>query len=345
MVRSKGITLPVLNLLRRCRDVIILLALLTSCSKPLVDDAKERIQAKTFLGYQSNQVNLNGINFHYIAKGSGSAVVMLHGFPYFAESWHPLLEPLSSTYHTFAPDLRGYAYSDKPNEIEDYQIEKLVEDVKLFIHHVAPNQQVVVIGHDWGGVLAWALAQQYPELIQKLVVINAPPFNVLLNMLHTSESQRQASAYVDLLTSWKAKLFYWFKGADLFWGKNESLLEQGIVSESYKHAFLAAWSQPGAAEAAIKWYQANIPDFDKIEDSHFWPEKDAQVSVPSLLIWSEHDKAFSEDTFNAIPGYVEHLQIYEIDTDSHTPFITHTALVLQAIQRFLEGGLVPEASN
>lgn len=319
--------------------MLILSLSMFGCSKEKVlenNDISSNKEQKSYLGYSSKIIEINGLSFHYVEAGSGSLILFLHGFPYFAESWDPLLKPLSEKYHVVAPDNRGYGYTAKPPLVNDYNIEYLVADVSALINKLANNKPVILVGHDWGGVLAWSVAQKHPQLVNKVIAINAPPFNVFLNMLAHSDSQREASSYIDMLTSWVGELYFYIKGPELMWGSSlQQLHEKGHVNDEFKRAFLAAWSQKGAAEAAVNWYKANIPAFDEINDDSYLQDKNTRIQVPSLLIWSKNDKAFSFDTFQAIPRYVDNLEINVIDTASHTPHLDHTTEVLDAIEEFI----------
>lgn len=307
----------------------------TNVSQKKTPSVNELNSQKSALGYDSKFIELNDVTFHYVEAGSGDLIVFLHGFPYFGEVWDKLLRPFSQHYRVVAPDNRGYAYTDKPDEVTDYRIDKLVEDVKALVNQLSVNKKVILIGHDWGGVLAWAMGQQYPDMVSKVVVINAPPYNIFLKMLQESASQQEASKYIGKLSGWISKILFAIKGPELIWSSLDYLHTDGHVSDAFKQAFLTAWEQPGAGEGATNWYKANIPEFDQINDKTYWPSKDARVSVPSLLIWSKHDKAFTDDTFRAIPAVVDDLTIHIIDTKSHTPFLDHTAEVLETIDAFL----------
>ena len=293
---------------------------------------------------ESKRLELNDLSFHYLEKGhedpAKPLMIFLHGFPYFASAWKPLLVPLSDQYHVVALDNRGYAYSTKPEDVNDYHIRHLVNDVKAIIDTLNNNkgssQKTILVGHDWGGVVAWTVAQQYPELIAQVIVINAPPFNTFLRTLSTSPAQQEASKYVPWLSSWLSRLAFFVKGPELLWGKSlVSLHENGHVDDAFKAEFLAAWRQENAASSATKWYQANIPEFDDISAQHYWPEAAKKITVPSLLIWSKDDKAFTQDMFEAIIADVEQVKVNVIDTSSHAPFLDHTDQVLKYIREFL----------
>ena len=318
---------------------ILSLILLISCSE--LDYTEQSVQQEgwvTSLGYQSRFIHLNSYRFRVIEAGGGDTIILLHGFPYFAEAWHPLIKPLSKKFYLVAPDNRGYGRTAKPEHIKDYKLEKLTSDVVQLINHVSPDRPVTLIGHDWGGVLTWSVAQHHPELLDKVVVINAPPMPAFLLSLATYKSQQKASAYIGKLSGLPAKLIFWFKGTDLLWGKRfEQLLNDGYISTEFKQAFYDNWQSNESVYAAIKWYQANIPEPELIVADQHKANADSRIDVPSLLIWSSGDKAFTQDTFNLIESYVSQLTIKVIDSDSHAPFLDHQAEVLAAIEEFLAG--------
>jgi pimeloyl-ACP methyl ester carboxylesterase len=289
------------------------------------------------LGYDSKFATLNGLKFHYVQKGNGERIVFIHGYPFFAASWDKLLTHFSQSYHVVAPDNRGYGLSAKPEGVENYTIDKLVEDVKALIEHLPGSQKVNLVGHDWGGLLAWAVAQKYPELVNKIVVINAPPYNVMLHMAANNEEQAKASDYMEKLKSPGIEKLFEQHGPEMLWryGFNK-LYAGGDLDDEFKAAFFAAWQQPGAFTSAVNWYRANIPLFADINDSHYWPSKDARVTVPSLLIWSERESVFVPAMLDEIPKYVDDLSITIISDSGHSPFFDKTKEVSAAMQEFFD---------
>src|SRR3954469_25269010 len=117
---------------------------------------------------------VNGVRLHLVEAGSGPPVVLLHGFPEFWYSWRRQLPALAAAgYRAIAPDLRGDNESDKPPGVESYRSSKLVGDVAGLIGHLRAGPAVVV-GQDWGGVIAWLLVMRRPDLVRAVVVMNAP---------------------------------------------------------------------------------------------------------------------------------------------------------------------------
>ncbi|WP_299082478.1 alpha/beta hydrolase [uncultured Paraglaciecola sp.] len=313
-------------------------ALLASAFTGCTDTSKFKAltTAKSHMGLVSKTITVNSLNFHYVEKGSGDLMLFLHGFPYFSEVWYKQIHAFGNRFHAVAPDNRGYGYTDKPENVSDYHLAKLVSDVEQLITKLSPNKKVILVGHDWGAALAWGTAQLHPNLIKKIIIINGVPSNAFLNVLGNSEKQREKSKYIGKLDSWLVKLLFAVKGPEMIWQGVSRLHEAGQVDDAFKQAFLTAWDQPQAAQSAINWYAANFPEFDNIQAQDYWPSKQARVTVPSLLIWSKNDPAFTDEVFNAIPQYVDDLTIKVIDTDSHAPFIDHSEKVITFMEEFIQ---------
>src|SRR5215203_5612511 len=120
---------------------------------------------------------VNGVDLHYVTAGSGPLVVLLHGFPEFWYSWRHQIEPLAQTHTVVALDQRGYNHSSKPAGVAAYALERLVEDLRA------------LIGHDWGGVVAWSFAMRYPLLTERLAVLNLPHPRLMAKALLTNPRQ------------------------------------------------------------------------------------------------------------------------------------------------------------
>lgn len=148
------------------------------------------IEKKVSHSYATN----NGVRIHYASLGQGPLVVMIHGFPDYWLTWRHQMDALSSNYHVVALDQRGYNLSDQPPGAENYTISLLAADVAAVIRACGATE-AVVIGHDWGGAVAWNFANAYPNMTSKLIVLNLPhPRGFLRELAHNPDQQKN-SAY------------------------------------------------------------------------------------------------------------------------------------------------------
>src|ERR1035438_5433196 len=123
---------------------------------------------------QDHFAEVNGIRLHYVSAGKGPLILFLHGFPEFWYEWKNQLAEFGQDHLAVAPDMRGYNLSDKPSEVEQYQVRILIEDVRALAEHLGHKKKFILVGHDWGGAVAWAYAMAHPETLEKLVIVNAP---------------------------------------------------------------------------------------------------------------------------------------------------------------------------
>ena len=121
--------------------------------------------------WEHNEAIINGVRLHWVQAGEGPLVILLHGFPEFWYSWRHQIPVLSTRFCVVAPDMRGYNLSEKPQS--GYDIETLTADVLALIRSLG-EEKAIIIGHDWGGVIAWAFAARFPDATEKLVIMNAP---------------------------------------------------------------------------------------------------------------------------------------------------------------------------
>jgi pimeloyl-ACP methyl ester carboxylesterase len=143
----------------------------------------------------SNFIEANGLRFHYVSQGEGKLILLLHGFPEFWYSWKKVIPLLSAGNKVVAPDMRGYGQTAKPQNIADYNYKTLAKDIADLIKGLGYTKAYIV-GHDWGGGVAWEFAKLYPEMTEKLIVLNCPPAVKLQREIFTSFSQFKKSWYV-----------------------------------------------------------------------------------------------------------------------------------------------------
>jgi epoxide hydrolase 4 len=319
---------------------LILFIILPATSQKLAGSDKtaiKSVQSSSVDFYRQSNVDSDGINIHYLEAGEGEVMVFLHGYPFYALGWDNLLRPFSAFYHVVAPDNRGYNLSDKPANVEDYKLCKLVDDVAALADKVSPNDKIILVGHDWGGALAWTFAKVYPQRVSKIIVINAPPTNVLLDSLKDDPEQQKASAYMNILKGGKVELLFEQAGPEMLWNYGfNKLYAAGKLDDTFKQAFFSAWQQPQALKSALNWYRANIPAFDKIDEDSYFPPKGTRIKVPSLLIWTENERTFSRGNIDKTAELADDIVVEWILDSGHSPFLDKPEQVVEKIMTFLQ---------
>jgi len=269
-------------------------------------------------------VETNNIKLHTIVIGEGPPLVLLHGFPDFWYGWKSVITSLKKYYKLIIPDMRGYNLSDKPEGVEKYKIEILVEDIKGLIESLSLGK-VFLAGHDWGGVVAWAFAEKYPELLQKLAILNAPHMKIFQQKLRTDKKQQKASFYIfEFLKPDGEKFLFkddykWLKFAVFEGMKNKSNL-----TDFDKEQYLSAWTQPGAILGGVNYYRANV-SFDD------WTGK---IAVPTLVIHGMKDSAVLSSVLNGLSDYVDDLKIVRAENSSHWVMHDQPELVVSSFKEF-----------
>jgi pimeloyl-ACP methyl ester carboxylesterase len=287
-------------------------------------------------------VKVNGVKLHYVTAGKGPLILFLHGFPEFWYEWKNQLTEFGKDYQAVAPDLRGYNLSDKPAELDQYKIATLVEDIRALGDHFSHNKKFILVGHDWGGAVAWAFAIAHPDYLQKLVIVNAPHPGVFTKLLASDPKQQAASQYMLMFRSDKAEEM--LSGNNYAGLVNAVLgagLKNGVFTEDDKQAYIKAWSQPGALTGGLNYYRANrvgppSPDPKQTSTGNFAVDPSAlMVKVPTLVIWGEKDTALLTGNLDGLDQFVPQLTIKRIADGSHWVIHEKPAEVNAAIREFI----------
>jgi pimeloyl-ACP methyl ester carboxylesterase len=305
--------------------------------------------------------DVNGVRLHYaiarpdelatsVRAGGTNAndaklIVFLHGFPEFWYAWRKQLEEFGRDFTAVAPDMRGYNLSSKPAAVEEYGVAKLVGDVRALIEHISRAHHLrastcYLVGHDWGGIVAWCVAMAFPEIVAKLVIVNAPHPKIFARELRENPAQQEASQYMLVFRSPQAE---GMMSANQFALMQESILGEGIrqgyISEADRAAYVEAWSQPGALTGGLNYYRAAEvgPSTRSGQDAFNLKEEIAsfEVKMPTLVIWGEKDPYLLSSSLNGLEKYVPNLKVERIPDATHWVVHEKPERVNKLIHEFL----------
>jgi epoxide hydrolase 4 len=221
---------------------------------------------------------------HYAEAGDGPLIILLHGFPEFWYAWRRQIEPLADAgFRVVAPDMRGYNLSSRPSAVSAYSAELLAADIRGLIHERGA-ESALLVGHDWGGTVAWMTAMLHPEVVDRLAILDAAHPRKLSQGLH-SPSQLRKSWYFFFFqppglaeAAVRARNWHFFRHF-LHAARPGSFAPRDL--ELYVHA----WSQPGAATGMLNYYRNSVRESPKRAAARLRP-----IQAPTLVIWGERDQ-------------------------------------------------------
>lgn len=235
----------------------------------------------------------NGVRIHYATVGQGPLMVMIHGFPDFWYSWRHQMAGLQDDYQVVAIDQRGYNLSDQPAGDEHYDMQLLIADVAAVIRHF-DQDKAVIVGHDWGGMVAWYFAFAYPQMVDRLVVLNLPHPHALIRELTVNQQQRVSSDYAVRFSAGSPS------DPDIFFGM--PMLPQtlaGWVSDPVaRQRYIEAFAQSDF-DAMLAYYKRNFPPLPELSATASELSADIpQLNVPLLVMHGLNDTVLLSDGLN-----------------------------------------------
>lgn len=247
------------------------------------------------------------VKIHYVTKGTGPLVVMIHGFPDYWYTWRNQIPELAKHFQVVAIDQRGYNKSDQPKGVQNYAMPKLVADVKSVIDHFG-REQAIVVGHDWGGAVAWSFAMAHPEMTERIVILNLPHPSALRRELANNPAQHQASAYARRFQQPDAASALTAEGLT-FWIKDDDARPKYV--EAFKRS-----SFPGM----LNFYRANYP-----REPYDQPDTETpKVKCSVLMIHGLKDTALLPGGLNGTWQWLEKdLTLVTLPNADH--FVQHDA--------------------
>lgn len=289
-----------------------------------------RTDAVSSTGPEPERIRANGLEFSCVVCGpeDGSPVVLLHGFPEIAFGWRHQIPALTAAgFRVIVPDQRGYGRSSKPDGVSAYALDLLAEDVVAIAASLG-HERFAVVGHDWGGVVAWHLAGRHGAHVQRLAILNAPNLDVLPDYTLRHPLQLVRSSYV-------AAFRVPFVPEVALGAADHALLRATLTSSSRPGTFTSAdldvyrkaWSQPGALTAMLNWYRASARGA---------PRGSVRIARPVLVIWGDRDVALAPSLAEASAELCDDVEVVHIETASHWVQHEEAARVNELLVAFLE---------
>lgn len=288
----------------------------------------------TVLQEQHQFIVSNGVRLHYVTQGEGPLMLMLHGFPEFWYSWRHQLPEFSQDYKVVALDLRGYNDSDKPTNLEAYRLSELVQDVRGVIEGLGYDR-CILVGHDWGGAIAWNFAYDYPDMVDRLIVLNLPhPAKFASGLLTPQQLLRSSYIFFFQLPLLPEFLLQAFDYQPVVQALRNTAVNKAAFSADDLKAYQQAAAKPGALTAMINYYRANLlqPELT----SRNW----GSLQVPTLLLWGEDDPALGKELTYGTEAYVPNLTLRYIPHCSHWVQQEKPQLVNQYMREFLNSPVI-----
>jgi len=235
------------------------------------------------------EADSSGVKIHYVHMGKGPVLIMVHGFPDYWYTWRDQMPTLAKKFHVVAIDQRGYNKSGQPEGVENYTVDKLVGDVVAVVKDLGA-EKATILGHDWGGMVAWRFAMAHPDLTERLIILNLPHPRGLLRELRENPKQEENSQY--------ARNFQ-LPGAAAF--LTAEAISGWVKEPEAKKKYIEAFKR-SSFESMLNYYKANYPRPPYEETEAL---KEARVKCPVLLIHGLDDKALLDGALNGTWRWID----------------------------------------
>jgi pimeloyl-ACP methyl ester carboxylesterase len=242
-----------------------------------------------------------GVKIHYATVGKGPLVVMIHGFPDFWYSWRHQMEGLSDQFQVVAVDQRGYNLSDQPKGVENYDMRLLVADIAAVIKHLG-KEKATIVGHDWGGAVAWQFALNVPQMTENLIILNLPHPNGLARELRSNQEQIKNSEYARNFQQKSADDPTVFFGMPMTPQTMSGWVRDPAAKARYVEAF-----EKSDREGMLNYYKQNYPRGagESAAGSAITPPEPPKAKMPVLMFHGLEDTALHSDALSGTWDWLE----------------------------------------
>jgi pimeloyl-ACP methyl ester carboxylesterase len=282
-----------------------------------------------------------GIAMNVALAGPDDAppVILVHGFPESHRTWREIAARLDNKLRLIMPDLRGFGDSDRPQDVADYTTNSLIADIFALADALGIDR-FALVGHDWGGAIAWAAALRGDPRITRLAIVNSPHPLIFQKSLIEDQAQRAASQYMRAFRNPGMEAGIEAMGFDAFFDKSFSKhADMARISPEERQIYIAQWSRPGALTAMLNWYRSSqvvVPAVGEHAAIPAWVERGVpMLRIPVRVIWGLEDKALLPIQLEGIGEVGDDVEVFPLKGVGHFAPWEAPAKVAEALKPFL----------
>jgi pimeloyl-ACP methyl ester carboxylesterase len=248
-------------------------------------------------------------------------VILVHGFPESHRTWRDVAPLLSDELRLVMPDLRGFGDSDRPQDVADYATDMLVADIFALADALGIGR-FALVGHDWGGAIAWAAALRGNPRIDRLAIVNSPHPLIFQKSLIEDQAQRAASQYIRAFRNPGMEAGIAAMGFETFFDKSFAKhADLSLIPAEERQIYIAQWSRPGALTAMLNWYRASqvmVPGVDEHAAMPAWVERGVpHLRIPVRVIWGLEDQALLPVQLEGIGEVGDDVELFPLKGVGH----------------------------
>ncbi|TMG05513.1 MAG: alpha/beta hydrolase [Chloroflexi bacterium] len=284
-------------------------------------------------GFAHQYATINGLRYHYVRQGSGPPLLLVHGWPGFYYEWHLNVAPLSQHFDVVVPDMRGYAYTDKPDlrPEEGYRPSEFAEDIRALLDHLG-WEKANIVSHDFGAVWVQQFARTYRDRLDRLVLFNPPYPGIGMRWMEPGHIPQiwyqlfhQLPWAEDLVGSSRRATELYFRHFLSHWSYDKDLWTDEEIGE-----YVEAFSQPGAIRGGFNCYRAAFRGGWQLEG-------DPKIYAPTLILWGDSDAVLPFAWSDKLPDFFPNLTFRMVEQAGHFLMREKPDLVNEAITEFVLG--------
>jgi pimeloyl-ACP methyl ester carboxylesterase len=265
-------------------------------------------------------------------------VILLHGFPESHRTWRGIAPLLADRFYLVMPDQRGFGASDQPQDVAAYAPPVLIADI-FALADAMEFDRFALVGHDWGGAIAWPAALARADRLTRLAVVNAPHPWLFQQALIDNPEQRAASQYINAFRSHGIETMIAKRGFDWFFERSFAAhADIALIDADERSRYIADWSRPGALHAMLNWYRATgllVPPAGETVARPAWMKRFPKLLVPTLVIWGMRDHALLPTQLDGLDDWVADFAVVRLPETGHFAPWEAPAAVASALGAFL----------